>query len=75
MEKNGWQAMYGGGGWDGRFVQCEDVNGLNERIGKVLERYAKSKEIGSAGKISFRELFQAKGTGEAFLKTYKARVT
>ena len=72
--QNGGQASYLRDGEDGYFVQCGDVNGLIERIGKVLGCFAKSKEIGSEGKKSFRELFQAKRTGEAFLKTYKERV-
>jgi glycosyltransferase involved in cell wall biosynthesis len=69
--QNGGQASYVRDGEDGYFVECGDVNGLIEKIGKVLGCFAKAKEMGEKGKTGFRDLFLAKNTSENFFKLYK----
>jgi glycosyltransferase involved in cell wall biosynthesis len=68
--RNGGQASYVMDGEDGYFVDCGDVDGLSQKIGKVLGCFAKAKEMGDRGKQNFRELFIAKRTGDGFMKMY-----
>jgi glycosyltransferase involved in cell wall biosynthesis len=70
--RNGGQASYVMDGEDGYFVECGDVNGLIEKVGKLLGCFAKTKEMGDHGKQNFRELFMAKRTGDGFMKMYHA---
>jgi glycosyltransferase involved in cell wall biosynthesis len=69
--KRGGQASYVRDGKDGYFVECGEVNGLIQKIGKVLGCFAKTKEMGDHGKQNFRELFMAKRTGDGFMKMYR----
>jgi len=68
--RNGGQASYVRDGEDGYFVDCGDVDGLSQKIGKVLGCFAKAKEMGDHGKQNSRELFIAKRTGDGFMKMY-----
>jgi glycosyltransferase involved in cell wall biosynthesis len=68
--RNGGQASYVTDGGDGYFVECGEVNGLIQKIGKVLGCFAKAKEMGDRGKKTFRELFVVKRTGDGFMKMY-----
>ena len=68
--RNGGQASYMRDGEDGYFVECGDVNGVIEKVGKMLGCFAKAKEMGDRGKENFRELFTAKRTGDGFMKMY-----
>jgi glycosyltransferase involved in cell wall biosynthesis len=68
--QSGGQASYVKDGEDGYFVECGDVDGLTEKIGKVLGRFTKVIEMGDHGKRNFRELFMAKRTGDGFMKMY-----
>jgi glycosyltransferase involved in cell wall biosynthesis len=68
--RNGGQASYVRDGKDGYFVECGEVNGLIQKIGKVLGCFAKANELGDHGKKSFRELFNPKRTGDGFMKMY-----
>jgi len=68
--KRGGQASYVRDGEDGYFVECGDVDGLIQKMGKVLECFDKAKEMGAHGKQNFRELFMAKRTGDGFMKMY-----
>ena len=68
--QSGGQASYVKDGEDGYFVDCGDVDGLTEKIGKVLGCFGKAKEMGDQGKQNFRELFMAKRTGDGFMKMY-----
>ena len=68
--QSGGQASYVQDGEDGYFVDCGDVDGLTEKIGKVLGCFGKAKEMGDQGKQNFRELFMAKRTGDGFMKMY-----
>jgi len=68
--QSGGQASYVKDGEDGYFVECGDVDGLTEKIGKVLGCFGKAKEMGDHGKQNFRELFTAKRTGDGFMKMY-----
>ena len=67
---NGGQASYVRDGEDGYFVECGDVDGLTEKIGKVLGCFTKAKEMGDRGEKNFRDLFMAKRTGHGFMKMY-----
>jgi glycosyltransferase involved in cell wall biosynthesis len=69
--QNGGQASYVRNGEDGYFVDCGDVDGLTEKIGKVLGCFTKVIEMGDHGKRNFRELFMAKRTGDGFMKMYR----
>ena len=69
--RNGGQASYVRDGEDGYFVECGDVNGVIEKVGKMLGFFAKAKEMGDRGKENFRELFIAKRTGDGFMKMYR----
>jgi glycosyltransferase involved in cell wall biosynthesis len=68
--KRGGQASYVRDGEDGYFVECGDVDGLIQKMGKVLGCFDKAKVMGDHGKQNFRELFMAKRTGDAFMKMY-----
>jgi glycosyltransferase involved in cell wall biosynthesis len=68
--RHGGQASYVTDGEDGYFVECGDVNGLIEKVGKLLGCFAKTKEKGDQGKQNFKELFIAKRTGDGFMKMY-----
>jgi glycosyltransferase involved in cell wall biosynthesis len=68
--RHGGQASYVRDGEDGYFVDCGDVDGLSQKIGKVLGSFSKAKEMGDHGKRNFRELFMAKRTGDGFMKMY-----
>ena len=68
--KRGGQASYVRDGEDGYFVECGDVDGLIQKMGKVLGCFDKANEMGDRGKKNFRELFMAKRTGDAFMKMY-----
>ena len=68
--KRGGQASYVSDGEDGYFVECGDVDGLIQKIEKVLGSFSKAKEMGAHGKQNFRELFMAKRTGDGFMKMY-----
>jgi glycosyltransferase involved in cell wall biosynthesis len=68
--QNGGQVSYVRDGEDGYFVECGDVDGLTQKIGKVLGCFAKAKEMGDRGKKNFRDLFMAKRTGDGFVKMY-----
>ena len=70
--RNGGQASYVRDGEDGYFVECGEVNGLIQKIGKVLGCFAKANEMGDRGKENFRGLFTAKRTGDGFMKMYQA---
>jgi glycosyltransferase involved in cell wall biosynthesis len=70
--QNGGQASYLRDGEDGYSVDCGDVDGLTEKIGKVLGCFTKVIEMGDHGKRNFRELFMAKRTGDGFMKMYQA---
>jgi glycosyltransferase involved in cell wall biosynthesis len=69
--RNGGQASYVTDGGDGYFVECGEVNGLIQKIGKVLGCFAKTKEMGDEGKKRYRDLFLAEQTSENLLKLYK----
>jgi glycosyltransferase involved in cell wall biosynthesis len=69
--KRGGQASYVRDGEDGYFAECGNVNGLIEKVGKLLGCFAKAQELGDEGKKRYRNLFLAKGTSEFFLKLYK----
>ena len=69
--RNGGQASYVRDGEDGYFVECGDVNGVIEKVGKMLGCCAEAKEMGDRGKKNFRELFTAKRTGDGFMKLYR----
>ena len=69
--RNGGQASYVRDGEDGYFVECGDVNGVIEKVGKMLGCFAEAKEMGDRGKKNFRELFTAKRTGDGFMKMYR----
>ena len=47
------------------------MNGVIEKVGKMLGCFAKAKEMGDRGKENFRELFTAKRTGDGFMKMYR----
>ena len=68
--KRGGQASYVRDGEDGYFFECGDVDGLIQKIEKVLGSFSKAKEMGDRGKENFRELFMAKRTGDGFMKLY-----
>jgi glycosyltransferase involved in cell wall biosynthesis len=70
--RNGGQASYVRDGEDGYFVECGDVNGLIEKVGKLLGCFAKAKAMGDERKKCYRNLFLAEHTSENFLKLYKA---
>lgn len=70
--QNGGQASYVRDGEDGYFVECGDVEGLTQKIGKVLGSFAKAKTMGDHGRNNFRELFKVKRTGDEFMKMYHA---
>jgi len=72
--RNGGQASYLQDGEDGYFVECGDIEGLVQNIGKVLGCFAKAKEMGDRGKRNCGELFSARRTGEEFLKIYHSRI-
>ena len=69
--RHGGQASYVEDGEDGYFVDCGDVNGVIEKVGKLLGCFAKTKEMGDKGKKRYRNLFLAKDTSKFFLKLYK----
>jgi glycosyltransferase involved in cell wall biosynthesis len=69
--RNGGQASYLKDGEDGYFVECGYVNGVIEKVGKMLGCFAKTKEMGDEGKKRYRDLFLAEHTSENFLKLYK----
>ena len=73
--RNGGQASYMKNGEDGYFMECGDVSGLIQKIGKLLGSFAKAKEMGEQGRKSYRDLFLAKRTAEEFLKIYKHYVS
>jgi glycosyltransferase involved in cell wall biosynthesis len=73
--RNGGQASYMKNGEDGYFLDCGDVSGLIQKIGKLLGSFAKAKEMGEQGRKSYRDLFLAKRTAEEFLKIYKHYVS
>ena len=70
--QNGGHASYVKDGKNGYFVKCGDVNGLIEKVGKLLGCFAKAKAMGDEGKKCYRNLFLAEHTSENFLKLYKA---
>lgn len=47
--QNGGQASYVRNGEDGYFVECGDVEGLTQKIGKVLGSFAKAQAMGNEG--------------------------
>ena len=69
--KRGGQASYVRDGEDGYFVDCGDVNGLIEKVGKLLGCFAKAKEMGEKGKTGYRDLFLATKTSKSLIKLYK----
>jgi len=69
--KRGGQASYVRDGEDGYFAARGNVNGLIEKVGKLLGCFAKAQELGDEGKKRYRNLFLAKDTSEFFLKLYK----
>ena len=69
--RNGGQTSYLRDGEDGYFVECGDVNGLIEKVGKLLGCFAKAQAMGDEGIKRYRNLFLAKDTSEFFLKLYK----
>ena len=71
--RHGGQASYVEDGEDGYFVDCGDVNGVIEKVGKLLGCFAKTKEMGDKGKKRYRDLFLAEHTSENFLKLYKKK--
>jgi glycosyltransferase involved in cell wall biosynthesis len=71
---NGGQASYVRDGEDGYFVKRGDVDGLIQKIGKVMGSFAKTKEIGDEGKKRYRDLFLVNHTSKSFLKMYKNKM-
>jgi len=69
--QSGGQASYMKNGEDGYFLECGDVNGLIQKIGKVLGFFAKAKEMGEKGKTGYRDLFLATKTSKSLIKLYK----
>jgi len=69
--RNGGQASYVMDGENGYIVEGKDVNGLIEKLTKVLGCFAKGKEMGEEGKKRYRNLFQAKNTSENLFKLYE----
>jgi glycosyltransferase involved in cell wall biosynthesis len=70
--RNGGQASYVRDGEDGYFVECGDVNGLIDKVGKLLGCFAKAQAMGDEGKKCYRNLFLAKQTCGNFHTLYKA---
>jgi glycosyltransferase involved in cell wall biosynthesis len=68
--RNGGQASYVRDGEDGYFVECGNVNGLIQKIRKVLGCFSEAKKMGAQGKKNFGDLFMAKRTGDGFMKMY-----
>jgi glycosyltransferase involved in cell wall biosynthesis len=68
--RNGGQASYVRDGEDGYFVECGNVNGLIQKIRKVLGCFSEAKKMGAQGKKKFGDLFMAKRTGDGFMKMY-----
>ena len=69
--QSGGQASYMKNGEDGYFLECGDVNGLIQKIGKVLGSFAKAKEMGEKGKTGYRDLFLATKTSKSLIKLYR----
>jgi glycosyltransferase involved in cell wall biosynthesis len=69
--RNGGQASYVRDGEDGFIVEGEDVNGLIEKLTKVLGCFSKGTEMGEEGKKRYRNLFLAKDTSDNLFKLYK----
>jgi glycosyltransferase involved in cell wall biosynthesis len=69
--RDGGQVSYVRDGEDGYFVESGDVDGLIQKLGKVLGYFAKAKDMGNHGKKNLRKLFMAKRTANGFMKMYR----
>jgi glycosyltransferase involved in cell wall biosynthesis len=69
--RHGRQVSYVTDGEDGYFVECGDVNGLIEKVEKLLGCFAKAQALSDEGQNA-TGIFLAKQTCGNFLKLYKA---